>query len=151
MGRQCLIRFLKSVTVAGPYVFTQMHTHSCDLARAQHGLSPSRARASLSFRSEILFPWVTLLHKKNKASSLSDRSGGCGGRGGCGGSLGRIGAQEYFVLGSHLSPDLLLLANKLLETRGGEGECLPPEPHQIGILQPRVAEAVFDGGTCPGI
>lgn len=55
------------------------------------------------------------------------------------------------MLGSHLSPDLLLLAHELLETCGGEGECLPPQPHQIGILQPRVVEAVSDGGTCPGI
>lgn len=55
------------------------------------------------------------------------------------------------MLGGHLSLDLLLLAHKLLEAGGGEGECLPPQPHQIGILQPRVVEAVFDGGTCPGI
>lgn len=64
--------------------------------------------------------------------------------------MGRVGAQEHFVLGSHLSPDLLLLVHELLETRRGEGECLPPQSHQIGILQPRVVEAVFDGGTCPG-
>lgn len=53
------------------------------------------------------------------------------------------------MLGGHLHPDLLLLAQELLQARGGEGECLPPQPHQVGVLQPGVVVAVLDGGARP--
>lgn len=71
---------------------------------------------------------------------------------GCGGGGGRtlVGAQEDFVLGGHLSPELLLLDQELLEARSGEGEGLSSQPHQVGVLQPGVVEAVFDGGSGPG-
>lgn len=53
------------------------------------------------------------------------------------------------MLGGHLDTASLLLSQEVFEARGGEGEGLPPQPHQVGILQPGVVEAVLDGGTRP--
>lgn len=32
---------------------------------------------------------------------------------------------------------------------GGEGESLPTEAHQVGVLKPGVTEAIFDRGAGP--
>lgn len=54
------------------------------------------------------------------------------------------------MFGGDLLPPPLLVGQELLETRGSEGERLPAEPHQVGILKPGVTEAVLDGRTGPG-
>lgn len=50
--------------------------------------------------------------------------------------------------GQLLSP-ALLVGQEFLETGRGEGESLSAEPHQVGVLEPGVIEAVFDGGPGP--
>ena len=69
---------------------------------------------------------------------------------GAGRAAGGVGAQEDLVLGGSALPPLLLLGQELLEARGGEGERLSAQAHQVGVLQPRVAEAVFDSRPGPG-
>ena len=54
------------------------------------------------------------------------------------------------MFGGPLLPPPLLLRQELLEARGGEGQRLPPQTHQVGALQPGVAEAVLDGRPGPG-
>lgn len=53
------------------------------------------------------------------------------------------------MAGGSLSPAPPLLAQELLEPVGGEGERLAAQLHQVGILQPRVGEAVLQGGPAP--
>lgn len=53
------------------------------------------------------------------------------------------------MLGGRLSAELLLLGQEVFEARGGEGEGLAPQSHQVGILQPGVVVAVLDGGPGP--
>lgn len=60
-----------------------------------------------------------------------------------------VGAEQHLVAGGSLSPAPPLLAQELLEPVGGEGECLAPQLHQVGILQPRVGQAVLQGGPAP--
>lgn len=54
------------------------------------------------------------------------------------------------MLGAALGATPLLLRQELLESAGGEAERLPPQPHQVGVLQPGLREAVPRGGTGPG-
>lgn len=53
------------------------------------------------------------------------------------------------MAGGGLGPAAPLLAQELLEPVGGEGECLAAQFHQVGILQPRVSQAVLHGGPAP--
>lgn len=53
------------------------------------------------------------------------------------------------MAGSSLSPTPPLLTQELLEPVGGEGESLAAQLHQVGILQPRVGQAVLQGGPAP--
>lgn len=53
------------------------------------------------------------------------------------------------MLGGHLFSSALLVHQEFLETDGCEGESLPTEAHQVGVLKPRVTEAVLDGGASP--
>lgn len=53
------------------------------------------------------------------------------------------------MLGGALCTAALLLHQQLLEWAGAEGESLPPELHQVGVLQPGVREAIPRGGTGP--
>lgn len=53
------------------------------------------------------------------------------------------------MLGGSLLSSALLFHQELFEMGGGEGECLPAEAHQVGILKPGVTEAIFDRGTGP--
>ena len=63
---------------------------------------------------------------------------------------GGVGPQKDLVLGGPFLAPPLLLRQELLEACGGEGECLSAKPHQVGVLQPRVAEAVLDSRPGPG-
>lgn len=47
------------------------------------------------------------------------------------------------MTGSSLGPASPLLTQEFLEPVGGEGECLAAQLHQVGILQPRVGQAVL--------
>ena len=60
-----------------------------------------------------------------------------------------VGAEQHLVTGGSLSPAAPLLAQKLLEPVGGEGERLATQLHQVGILQPGVGQAVLQGGPAP--
>lgn len=53
------------------------------------------------------------------------------------------------MLGGQVLAPALLLGQVLLEVAGGEGQGLPTEAHQVGVLEPRVTEAVLDGGAGP--
>lgn len=53
-----------------------------------------------------------------------------------------VGAQQHLVLGGALRAAGLLLHQELLKPVGGEGEGLTLELHQVGVLQPRLGEAV---------
>lgn len=53
------------------------------------------------------------------------------------------------MLGDTLLSSALLLHQEFFEMVGGEGECLPAEAHQVGVLKPGVTEAIFDRGTGP--
>lgn len=53
------------------------------------------------------------------------------------------------MLGGHLFPPALLVGQEFLETGGCKGESLPTKAHQVGILKPRVIEAVLNGGSGP--
>lgn len=75
----------------------------------------------------------------------SPRAGGRGAR-----RRALVGAQQHLVLGAALGATPLLLCQELLEPAGGEAERLPPQPHQVGVLQPGLREAVPRGGTGPG-
>lgn len=46
------------------------------------------------------------------------------------------------MLGGALCATGLLLHQELFEPVGGEGESLPPQLHQVGVLQPGEREAV---------
>lgn len=54
------------------------------------------------------------------------------------------------MLGGHLFSPALLFSQEFFETSGGERESLPPEAHQVGILEPGVTETVLNGWTGPG-
>ena len=73
------------------------------------------------------------------------------GRLGRGRSGGLVGTQEHFVAGGVLGASLLLLHQELFKLRGGEGERLPAQLHQVGVLKPGVGEAVLGGWTSPVI
>jgi len=86
--------------------------------------------------------------------SLADRCGGWSGhiwRGGAGGGVRRalVGPQEDFVLGGRVLSPALLVGQEFLEPGRGEGESLPAEAHQVGVLEPGVVEAVLNGGAGP--
>lgn len=53
------------------------------------------------------------------------------------------------MLGGNLLSSALLFHQEFFEMGGGEGERLPAEAHQVGILKPGVTEAIFDRGTGP--
>lgn len=53
------------------------------------------------------------------------------------------------MLGGQVLPPALLLGQVFLEMGCCEGEGLPTEAHQVGVLEPGVTEAVFDGRTGP--
>lgn len=53
------------------------------------------------------------------------------------------------MLGGHLCSPALLVSQEFLETGSCKGESLPTKAHQVGILKPRVVEAVLDGWTGP--
>lgn len=65
--------------------------------------------------------------------------------------LGRalVGAQHHLVLGGAFCTAALLVHQELFESAGGEGEGLPPQLHQVGVLQPRLREAVSCRRTRP--
>lgn len=60
-----------------------------------------------------------------------------------------VGAEQHLVAGGGLGSAAPLLAQELLEPVGGEGECLAAQLHQVGVLQPRVGQAVLQGGPAP--
>lgn len=60
-----------------------------------------------------------------------------------------VGAEQHLVTGGGLGPASPLLTQELLEPVGGEGESLAAQLHQVGILQPRVSQAVLQGGPAP--
>lgn len=70
---------------------------------------------------------------------------------GAGGRLRRalVGPQQNFVLGGQVLPPALLLGQVFLEMGCCEGEGLPTEAHQVGVLEPGVTEAVLDGRAGP--
>lgn len=53
------------------------------------------------------------------------------------------------MLGGQVLAPALLLGHVLFEVAGGEGQGLPTEAHQVGVLEPRVTEAVLDGRPGP--
>lgn len=53
------------------------------------------------------------------------------------------------MLGGQVLTPALLLGQVFLEMGGGEGEGLPTEAHQVGVLEPGVTEAVLDGRAGP--
>lgn len=53
------------------------------------------------------------------------------------------------MLGGSLRSSALLFHQELFEMGGGEGESLPTEAHQVGVLKPGVTEAIFDRGAGP--
>lgn len=53
------------------------------------------------------------------------------------------------MLGGQVVTPALLLGQEFLEMGGGEGEGLPTEAHQVGVLEPGVTEAVLDGRAGP--
>lgn len=53
------------------------------------------------------------------------------------------------MLGGNLLSSVLLFQQEFFEMGGGEGERLPTETHQVGVLKPGVTEAIFDRGTSP--
>lgn len=55
------------------------------------------------------------------------------------------------MLGGHLLPPALLVGQEFLETGSCKGESLPTKAHQVGILKPRVIEAVLNGGSGPRV
>lgn len=65
--------------------------------------------------------------------------------------LGRalVGAQHHLVLGGAFCATVLLVHQELFESAGGEGESLPPQLHQVGVLQPGLREAVSGRRTSP--
>lgn len=65
--------------------------------------------------------------------------------------LGRalVGAQHHLVLGGAFCATALLVHQELFESAGGEGESLPPQLHQVGVLQPGLCEAVSGRRTGP--
>lgn len=75
------------------------------------------------------------------------RWGGCR----CRCRLGRalVGAQQHLVLDGTLCAAELLLHQELFEPARSEGERLPPQLHQVGVLHPGLHEAVPRGGTSP--
>lgn len=60
-----------------------------------------------------------------------------------------VGAEQHLVTGGGLGPSAPLLTQKLLEPVGGEGERLAAQLHQVGVLKPRVGQAVLQGGPAP--
>jgi len=61
-----------------------------------------------------------------------------------------VGAQQHLVLGGVVRAAALLLHQELFESARGEGESLPPQLHQVRVLQPGLGEAVPCGRTGPG-
>lgn len=53
------------------------------------------------------------------------------------------------MTGGGLGPATPLLTQELLEPAGGEGERLAAQLHQVSVLQPRVGQAVLQGGPAP--
>lgn len=53
------------------------------------------------------------------------------------------------MLGGNLLSSALLFHQEFFEMGGGEGESLPTEAHQVGVLKPGVTEAIFDRGAGP--
>lgn len=53
------------------------------------------------------------------------------------------------MLGGNLLSSTLLFHQEFFEMGGGEGESLPTEAHQVGVLKPGVTEAIFDRGAGP--
>lgn len=60
-----------------------------------------------------------------------------------------VGAEQHLVTGGGLGPATPLLTQELLEPVGGEGERLAAQLHQVSVLQPRVGQAVLQGGPAP--
>lgn len=60
-----------------------------------------------------------------------------------------VRAEQHLVAGGGLGPAAPLLTQELFEPVGGEGERLAAQFHQVGILQPRVGQAVLHGGPAP--
>lgn len=54
------------------------------------------------------------------------------------------------MLGGNTLSSVLLFHQEFFEVGGGEGESLPTETHQVGVLKPGVTEAIFDRGAGPG-
>lgn len=55
------------------------------------------------------------------------------------------------MLGGVFGATALLFHQELFELAGGEGERLPPQLHQVGVLQPGLCEAVSRSRTGPEI
>lgn len=53
------------------------------------------------------------------------------------------------MLGGNLLSSALLFYQEFFEMAVSEGESLPTEAHQVGILKPGVTEAIFDRRTGP--
>lgn len=68
-----------------------------------------------------------------------------------GGALRRalVGAKENLMPGCHRLSSVLLLAQIFFEAGGCKGKSLPTKTHQVGVLKPRMTEAVLDRGTGP--
>lgn len=76
-------------------------------------------------------------------------AGASGGRGGGGLRPALVCPQEDLVLGGGVAAASLVLPQELLEACRGEGEGLPAQLHQVGVLQPGVGEAVLSAGPRP--
>lgn len=48
------------------------------------------------------------------------------------------------MLGGNILSSALLFHQEFFEMGGSEGESLPTEAHQVGVLKPGVTEAIFD-------